>query len=88
MSLHPASDCFHTLTNFTLGFPLEREQRNVMKESALIRAAHNGHLAVVKRLMAAGAVVDAIDLVRGVGRGDIWIPALLIRVCQVGKNRV
>ena len=35
-----------------------------MKETALIRAAHNGHLAVIKRLLAAGASIDAIDLVR------------------------
>ena len=40
---------------------------NVMKETALIRAAHNGHLHTVRRLLAAGAVIDAIDLVRGEG---------------------
>ena len=40
---------------------------NVMKETALIRASHNGHLHTVRRLLAAGAVIDAIDLVRGVG---------------------
>lgn len=35
-----------------------------MKESALIRAAHNGHLATVRFLLQAGADVNALDLVR------------------------
>ena len=35
-----------------------------MKETPLIRCAHNGHLQAVKTLMARGASVNALDLVR------------------------
>jgi hypothetical protein len=43
-----------------------------MKETALIRAAHNGHLAVVEHLLGGGANVAARDLVRGFrGRGRV-----------------
>ena len=38
-----------------------------MRETAFIRAAHNGQLAVVEHLMEVGAMVDARDLVRGRG---------------------
>ena len=34
-----------------------------MKESSLIRAAHNGHLKTVKFLVENGASVHAIDMV-------------------------
>ena len=37
-----------------------------MKETPLIRAAHNGHLHVVRHLLEAGADVNATDLVRAV----------------------
>lgn len=37
------------------------DQRNVMGETPLIRAAHNGHLATVKALLEAGADVNALD---------------------------
>ena len=36
-----------------------------MKETPLIRAAHNGHLQMVQFLVQQGADVDCIDLVRG-----------------------
>lgn len=35
-----------------------------VQETPLIRAAHNGHLSVVKFLLHSGADVNAIDLVR------------------------
>lgn len=38
--------------------------RRQMKETALIRAAHNGHLHTVKYLLERGADVNAVDLVR------------------------
>jgi len=35
-----------------------------MKDTPLIRAAHNGHLQTVMHLVEAGADVDTLDLVR------------------------
>jgi hypothetical protein len=45
------------------------DQRNVMGESPIIRAAHNGHMQTVKFLVEAGADINAIDMVRGLGGG-------------------
>lgn len=42
-----------------------------MKETPLIRCAHNGHLQAVKMLVARGADVNALDLVRYHGNGYI-----------------
>lgn len=36
-----------------------------MRETALIRAAHNGHLSVVEHLIQSGADISARDLVGG-----------------------
>lgn len=36
-----------------------------MRETALIRAAHNGHLSVVEHLLQSGADISARDLVGG-----------------------
>jgi hypothetical protein len=38
-----------------------------MRETALIRAAHNGHLSVVEHLLQSGADIGAHDLVCGAG---------------------
>lgn len=38
------------------------DQRNVMGESPLIRAAHNGHLHTVRFLLERGADVNAVDI--------------------------
>lgn len=46
-----------------------------MKETPLIRAAHNGHLQMVQFLMEQGADVDCIDLVSGLQ--SISLPAPL-----------
>jgi hypothetical protein len=45
-----------------------------MRETALIRAAHNGHLAVVEHLLQSGADIGARDLVRNHsgGVGGVW----------------
>lgn len=48
------------------------EQRNVMGESPLIRAAHNGHLATVRFLVENGADVNAVDMVRKRTRRDTY----------------
>ena len=39
-----------------------------MKETPLIRAAHNGHLHTVRFLLESGADVNAIDLASGICR--------------------
>ena len=54
-----------------------------MKETALIRASHNGHLHTVRRLLAAGAVIDAIDLVRGSGGNSCVEPAHCFPTCTL-----
>jgi hypothetical protein len=49
-----------------------------MKESALIRAAHNGHLHSVKHLLEAGADVNALDLVRASAMLESSCPVLAV----------
>lgn len=51
-----------TVAKLLLDEGADIEQRNVMKETALIRAAHNGHLQTVRFLLQRGADVDSLDL--------------------------
>eukprot|EP00798_Chlamydomonas_sp_ICE-L_P003886 gene3886-13951_t len=61
------------------------EQRNVMKETALIRASHNGFLHTVKYLLDQNADVNAIDLGDNTAlhwaamRGHVEIVAYLLK---------
>lgn len=56
------------------------EQRNVMGETPLIRAAHNGHFQTVKFLVEHGADVNAVDMV-----GQCSLPAT--RYCCSSSSR-
>lgn len=50
-----------------------------MRETALIRAAHNGHLAVVEHLLQSGADIAAHDLVSNTG--PLCVTCKAVRTC-------
>ena len=66
--------------------PLSARGGSQMKETPLLRAAHNGHLQTVMYLVEQGADLNTVDLVRGLESAVVSALLLMLRAPLQGDN--